>query len=229
MKITLIGKGKTGSKILDLVPKEDIVKVYHSTTPIELKDLDSADAIIVFIPGPAFEKLIPTLLQTKTPIIIGATGFTWKDADLKSIQSNGLKWIHGHNFSLGMGIVRNILGLINKAESLLKYPNYRVHEIHHTNKLDAPSGTALKWQTWINKENIKITSDRVGDVIGIHELKVDSELENIIIRHEAKDRKLFASGALWAANQVCHNNSINTGLTNFEDLIDQILMKKEKL
>jgi 4-hydroxy-tetrahydrodipicolinate reductase len=95
-----------------------------------------------------------------------------------------------------------------------------IHEIHHTKKQDAPSGTALSMESWMD-EKCTITSERTGDVIGFHELKFDTGSEKITLTHEALDRKLFADGAIWAAEYLLKNKI--PGLNNFQEIIERTL------
>ena len=105
-------------------------------------------------------------------MIIGSTGFTWQQKHLQQLEREQKKWIHGHNFSLAMNLVRKLLGLIGNAQEVLGKMSFHIHEVHHEKKLDAPSGTALKWQQWLGVPKLDITYARQGDTIGIHELSI---------------------------------------------------------
>ena len=83
MKVSLIGKGKTGGQLLELLPADSISAVFDSSTALELNKINQSDVAIVFIPGKAFVSLLPELLQTSTPLVIGSTGFTWKAEHLQ--------------------------------------------------------------------------------------------------------------------------------------------------
>ena len=223
MKIVLIGKGKTGSKILDLLPAESILETYGSRDEIKLETLNQADSIIVFTPGHGFTPHIPLLLKTSTPIIIGATGFEWEESVIEELKSKNLKWIHALNFSLGMNIVRNLFNEINTSKSLLKNHQIGIHEIHHTKKIDAPSGTALKWKEWLENCPMEITHERIGDVIGTHELTIQNDQEKITIKHESLNRNLFAQGAIWACENIHYLEKLNPGVIKFEEFVDYVL------
>ncbi|MEX2363919.1 MAG: dihydrodipicolinate reductase C-terminal domain-containing protein, partial [Balneolaceae bacterium] len=84
------------------------------------------------------------------------------------------------------------------------------------------SGTALSWKQWLDRE-AKVTSEREGDVNGIHELTLRTEMEKISLRHEALDRSLFAEGAIWAAEQLITNKKIKPGIMAFGQLFDLIM------
>jgi 4-hydroxy-tetrahydrodipicolinate reductase len=98
--------------------------------------------------------------------------------------------------------------------------------VHHIHKKDAPSGTALSWKEWLNKE-AEITSAREGDVNGIHELTVSTANERITLKHDALDRALFAEGAIWAAEQLIKNQNLTNGIYTFGQLFDFITKNNE--
>ena len=123
------------------------------------------------------------------------------------------------NFSLGMNIMRRCLQMVGKGSEMLDQPTFHIHEVHHTNKQDAPSGTAISWKKWLGKE-ADITSERRGDVKGIHQLKMETTVESIELKHRANDRAVFAEGALWAAKQLL-NESVSAGFHTMETLFDQ--------
>ena len=142
-----------------------------------------------------------------------------KDLESKIIANNS-KWVLAANFSLMMNVVQSLLESLAGFDDLLEDSKYSIHEVHHTQKLDAPSGTALKWQDWVSKD-CDISSSREGDVVGFHELKIENSFEKLIISHDAKDRSLFASGALWAAKQLLKKDQ--AGLYQLRELVLEVL------
>src|SRR5690606_7558401 len=125
-------------------------------------------------------------------------------------------WIQANNFSIGMAIAKEIishLSLMNIPEEFL----LKIKEIHHIHKLDAPSGTALRWKEWTGRD-IEIESERIGDVVGIHSLTLTSSEEEITITHDAKKRDVFAKGAIWACENF-KSFHLDFGLHQFDDLI----------
>jgi len=215
MKIALIGKGKTGSKILELVPKEQVT-VFDSKNPPSSTNLKGHDVIICFVTGEVFYNLIPILVESKIPLVTGATGFKWPKDFNQTLVANKTSWISGTNFSLGMRLINEMIKSLSKAPILFEQFKFNLHEIHHTKKIDAPSGTALSWKEWLGMD-LQITSERTGDVVGDHKMTLDTGSEKIIIQHEALDRKIFAQGALWAANYLL-SNKLNPGLYKFEEI-----------
>ncbi len=215
MKLAVLGAGKTGSKVLQLHPDATI---FNTSNPPTAKALRAHDVIISFLPGEAFKSYIPLLVEAGVPVVTGSTGFTWP-ADMDQIlKAKNLTWIHATNFSLGMNLVRQMIAVMSKAQALFDDVTFNIHEIHHTKKLDAPSGTALSWQEWLGND-CEITSERIGDVVGIHELTLHTPNEEIFLRHNAKDRALFAAGALWAARYLTTTNKVPAGLNQFSNVI----------
>jgi 4-hydroxy-tetrahydrodipicolinate reductase len=214
MKIGVFGKGKTGQEVIKLL---SATHVYDSKN---LPDKNvSLDAMIIFIPPKAFINHFDLLLSLKCPLIIGTTGIEWTDEIKEQILRNKKTWVHAANFSLGMLLVRKALSQINSLLSILKDPQINIIETHHTDKKDAPSGTAILWNSWLDNRG-QIRSLREGDTIGYHEATILTAKEKITISHEAIDRKLFAEGAIWCANVVV-KSKLSTGLYSFESIVDQ--------
>jgi 4-hydroxy-tetrahydrodipicolinate reductase len=217
-KIAVIGTGKTGGTVVDLLGNRAIP--FDETNPATVDSLKEADAAIIFVPSDAASGVLDVLLEAAIPSVWGTTGFKWP-ADLPDrVKTSGVPWVIGSNFSLGIHVVRKAIESLGKGAGLLDDPQLHIHEVHHTEKKDAPSGTALSWREWLGKE-ASISSDRVGDVKGRHELTIKSGSEAITLSHEAYNRKIFAEGAIWTANHLLEHPNIASGLYRFEDLFDQ--------
>ena len=219
MKIALLGAGKTGGKVAEL--HQDTV-IFNSTNRPTVEGLQKCDIVISFLTGDVFKEYIPLLLESKLPVVTGSTGFQWPRGIHQELEDNGVKWIKAHNFSLGMNIVKNMIEILAKAQMLYEDTKYSIHDIHHVNKLDAPSGTALSWKEWLGLD-AEITAERTGDVVGYHHIEMESSVEKIKITHEAKDRAIFASGAIWAANKLLTDSEIPAGLNNFSTIVKKHL------
>lgn len=217
MRIALLGKGKTGSKILDL--RSDVA-IFDSKNKPTLEKLQGHDVIISFLPGEAFYELIPLLLESGIPVVTGSTGFHWPSNIDEILKSKNVGWIYASNFSMGVFVMKHLMQTISKYASLFEDKKISIHEIHHTQKKDAPSGTALSMRDWLNLST-EMTSERTGDVIGFHEMTFDTGSEKIKISHEALDRKLFAQGAVWAAEYLVKNKT--PGLNSFQSIIERSL------
>ena len=187
---------------------------------MSVKDLDRADVGILFIPGEAFLSLVPTLLESKTPLVIGATGFEWTSELQVEIQKRGLHWLHATNFSLGVQLLRQLVKAINRMQKNLPAFEASLLDVHHTKKLDAPSGTARSIASWCDF-NVPIDARREGDVVGFHELTLKFAQETIKISHDAHDRSLFAQGAIDVARQWI-KKPLPPGLHGIEALMDHL-------
>ena len=224
MKVALLGAGKTGGKVAEL--HENTI-IFNSTNKPTIENLKSCDVVISFLAGPIFAEYIDLLIESNIPVVTGSTGFEWPSNIDQTLEAKELKWVRAHNFSLGMNIVKKMIEILSMSSELYPEAQYMIHDIHHTQKLDSPSGTALSWQDWLGKK-AHISAERTGDVVGYHHLEMDSKQEKIKITHEAKDRAIFARGALWAADKILNDNDIEYGLTHFSDIVSKYLYKDQK-
>jgi|GEM_PF-159132 len=224
MKLALLGNGKTGRHAYSLAAATPgiAVTVFDRKRPPDRHSLAGNDIIISFLPGPAFLTYIPELVASRLPVVTGSTGFEWpggRAAFSTMLSGSGLQWIHASNFSLGMSLIHEMIQILGMAGTLYDEFAFSIHEIHHKNKKDAPSGTALSWSKWLGAP-AEMTSGRTGDVVGEHYLTLTTPFECIQLHHSARDRKLFASGALWAARQVLRGHlPPDSGLFDFQDLV----------
>ena len=227
MKIALLGKGKTGGKVQELMDQQMMdYTIFDSTHLATSQNLLGHDVIISFLSGEVFLNYIPLLLESKIPVICGSTGMNWPPHFDQSLKDLNLKWIYATNFSLGMNLVHQMILIMKEAAKIFDDYKFSLHEVHHTKKLDAPSGTALSWKNW-SGHPMEITSERQGDVVGIHELALSTPFEEITIKHNALDRKIFASGALYAADKILNDKSIPVGLHLFQNIVQKELTQKQ--
>jgi len=220
MKIALIGYGKMGKEIekIALDRGHEIVLKIDITNPEDLTiaNLQKADAAIEFTTPTSAIANYKLCFEAGVPVVSGTTG--WLE-HLPEVQEycktmNGT-FFYTSNYSLGV----NIFFALNRklAELMANHTEYKVEmkEIHHTQKLDAPSGTAItlaegimeqipEKKSWVNQatdvpDELGIISEREGQVPGTHIIKYDSEVDYIEITHLAKNRKGLAFGAVLAA------------------------------
>lgn len=226
MKVAVLGKGKTGSKVIDVLDEQRIsYTVFDSKNIPTIENLKGHHVAISFLAGEPFSNYIELLIQANILVVSGTTGFTYSNELKKQLKEKKQKWIVANNFSLGMNLIQQMIKTLGKAELLVKDPEFKIHEVHHTKKLDAPSGTALSWEKWLDHK-ATITSDRTGDVIGFHEITLTTGTEEIKLSHNALDRKIFAEGAVWAAKKIFNNQSIPYGLNYFQDIVENIIEKE---
>ena len=230
MKIALLGYGKMGREVekIAVEHKHSIGLIIDNENDWSVKadQLRDCDVAIEFsMPAIAIEN-IRRCFEAGTPIVVGTTG--WYDhfqqvSDLCISSNNTL--FYASNFSLGVNIFFDIN---RRLASLLEaYPIYApaMVEIHHTQKLDAPSGTAItlangiiasnsRYKKWTAADpephEIPVESIREGNVPGTHTVTWSSDIDKISITHEAKNRRGLAIGALMAAEWVYNRKGIFT-------------------
>lgn len=218
MNIAIIGYGKVGKTIEEiLIEKGHNVSLKLNRKP-EANELKNVDVAIEFSnPEVAFEN-ISTLLENRIPTISGTTGWLDKLEDIKTInRENNSAFLYGSNFSLGVNLFFELNTYL--AKLMKKHSDYKVEieEIHHTQKLDAPSGTAISLANGIiensdfnqweldqksSEENLPIFAKRIDNVPGTHTVSYISEIDTLEIKHTAHSRKGFALGAVLAAEWI---------------------------
>ena len=227
MNIAILGHGKMGKAI----EKKSISLGYNVKyiadgkwdTDLKTKNVDVA--IDFSTPDAAYYN-ITKCIEQGIPIVSGTTGWLdrYEDVEKMCHQKNGA-FIYGSNFSIGV----NIFFQINKKLAALtsKYSDYQIgiDEIHHTKKLDKPSGTAITLANNINSvinenkgehKKVPIKSYRQGKTIGTHTVKYTSDIDDIIIEHVAHNRSGFVLGALYAAKWLVGKK----GVFNVEDVFE---------
>ncbi|QBN18394.1 4-hydroxy-tetrahydrodipicolinate reductase [Flavobacterium nackdongense] len=225
MKIALLGYGKMGKTIErialerghEIVLKKDEFNTYEG--------LSNADVAIDFsIPAVAVEN-ISNCFYNHVPVISGTTGWLDRYNEMLALctEKNGA-FISSSNFSLGVNLFFELNEYLAKMMS--KFDSYKVEmeEIHHTQKLDAPSGTAISlakgviensnytnWTLDEAKENqVHIEAVRTGDVPGTHTVSYHSGIDSIEIKHTAHNRDGFALGAVIAAEWIVGKQGVFT-------------------
>ena len=226
MKIALFGYGKMGKTI----EKIAIERGHEIVAKIDVdsinKDISDADVAIDFsIPKEAFNNII-RCFDHNIPIVSGTTGWLDKYSDAVAIcKKNNGAFIYASNYSLGV----NLFFELNKklAGMMRNFKEYdiQMEETHHTQKLDAPSGTAItlaediienstknKWTLGVTdtKDEIPIVSKRIDNVPGTHKVAYNSFVDEIEIKHTAKSRDGFALGAIIAAEWLQDKKGVFT-------------------
>lgn len=221
MKISIIGTGKTGGKVVEMLG-DRLEYAFDENNPPTKEKLQESDAVIIFVPGDAVGDILDLVIESGVPAAWGSTGFAWPEDLNERVKAAGTKWVLANNFSLGMNLIRNAIKVLSAGSDGLKNPEFHIHEVHHIHKKDAPSGTAISWKNWLDQP-VEITSAREGDVNGIHELTISTATEKITLKHEALDRSIFAEGAIWAAEQLAGNQQLSNGVHTFGAVFDQLM------
>jgi len=207
-RLAIVGMGKMGQAIADLAPVrgwEVVARLdeEHTGNGITKELLAGADVAVEFTTPHAAPTNILSITTAGCPVVVGTTG--WYDELPRisaDIQSRGGALLSAPNFSVGVNIFEQVVE--TAAKLLGRAPGFEAQliETHHSAKKDAPSGTANtlgKIASAAFGRAIPITSVRVGAVPGTHELIFDAPFEQIHLEHIARDRRVFAEGALVAA------------------------------
>lgn len=237
MKIALIGYGKMG-KAIEAIAKDRGHEVVLTIDVANQKDLTKenlkkADIAIEFtIPASAINNY-KICFSAGVPVVSGTTGWlNHKDEVLNEMEKHNGTFFYASNFSLGV----NLFFALNRklAELMKDRSEYDIsmEEVHHTQKLDAPSGTAITLaedlfdihpakKSWTleqpkSDDEMHIEAIREGEVPGIHRIKYESDIDYIKIEHSAKSRQGFALGAVLAAEYSADKK----GLVSMKDLLN---------
>ncbi len=246
MNLTILGFGKMGRIISSLaLPAHKIVSIIDPTAPeathktVTPEALQNTDVVIDFSHPSAVLSNVGLVAPLKKNIVMGTTG--WNDqlsAVQQIVNQCGIGFLYSSNFSIGVAL---FLKTVERAGQLFNtFEQYDVftHEFHHRQKADSPSGTALSVGKTLLKtmpkkreifaetshekiapERLHLTSTRGGYVPGTHEVFFDSEADTVEIRHTARSRAGFASGAIKAAEWLNGKH----GFFTMEDYLNDIL------
>ena len=225
MKIALLGYGKMG-KVIERIALErghEIVLKKDQNNTFE--GLLNADVAIDFsVPDSAVEN-ISECLNNAIPVISGTTGWLVDYPKMAQLcEAKNGSFIYASNFSLGVNVFFELNEYLAKMMANLKQYNVSMEEIHHTQKLDAPSGTAIslakgviensQYTNWtLDKaadNEIHIEALRIADVPGTHTVTYKSEVDSIEIKHTAHNREGFALGAVIAAEWLAGKQGVFT-------------------
>ena len=229
MKIALLGYGKMGHAIEEIAVKKGHEIVLRITDEnledLTKENIQKADVAIEFTNPQSAAENILFCLNENVAVVCGTTGWLdqLKKVEEKCRQING-SFLYASNFSVGV----NIFFEVNKKLATLIKPHHsydvELEEIHHTQKKDAPSGTAItlaeqiigasdKKNKWVNRDSenekeLSIISKRIDEVAGTHSVKYASAVDDIEIIHTAHNRKGFAEGAVLAAEFIVDKKGI---------------------
>ncbi|MGB8915620.1 MAG: 4-hydroxy-tetrahydrodipicolinate reductase [Candidatus Sulfotelmatobacter sp.] len=224
MNFLLLGRGKTGSLVAEVARQRGhSVQVVGAAEnagcgALTAEKLQGIDAVIDFTAPACVVEHIEACVKAGKNMVVGTTGWYGElDRVRKLVESHGTGLVYAANFSVGVNL---FLEVARAATAALRHEySGQIFERHHVQKKDAPSGTAIAIQRVIREasgkdENLEITSFREGEVVGMHEVVLDSSADTIYLCHDAKSRKGFADGAVRAAEWIAGKK----GFYEFKDV-----------
>lgn len=249
MKIVLVGYGRMGKEIHtiatqkghEIICRVDPIAGVGDTTKLTLDIAKSADAIIEFALPQNMDYNIDIYAQSKTPVVIGTTGWQEKQNQYQEkIISAGATLLYGSNYSIGAHLLFRLCGYAAKMVNSISDYDLMISEIHHKFKKDSPSGTALTLANYVMKnckrkthlvtqqltdraikENeLHLLALRGGSIAGTHTLILDSDVDTIEITHQARSRSGFALGAVLASSWLVNKPS---GFYKIEDFMNEFI------
>ena len=235
MKIALIGYGKMGKTIEQIAIERghEIVAIYASNHPFSNETSIKAEVAIEFSRPDLALSHIEHALKIGLPIVVGTTGWNHHLSEVSDLveQEQG-SMLYASNFSLGVHIFQHLCAQLARMLSLNSHYTLSLEEIHHTQKLDAPSGTAISLAERIIEEHsqihewklnptevqgvLPIQAVRTPDVPGTHTLKATSNVDTLTLTHEAHNRDGFALGSILAAEFLLGKK----GLFTMDDVLN---------
>lgn len=225
MKIALLGYGKMGKIVEKLAVKKGHTIVSRINQYSSKEEILKADIAIEFSTPQAAVSNIKFCLENDIPIVSGTTGWlAHYDKMIKLCKNRNGSFIYASNFSIGVNLFFSINEYVLNLMEPWKDYQVSIEEVHHNQKLDIPSGTAVtlaegiirnsdkkNWElNGTEAENINITAKRINDIKGTHIINYDSNIDTISIKHEAHSRDGFALGAILAAEWLADKKGIFT-------------------
>jgi 4-hydroxy-tetrahydrodipicolinate reductase len=207
MRLLLLGAGKTGSLVAEVVrARGHEVEILRSVENLRAsalvsERLSAVDVVIDFTTPHCVVENIRACVAAGKSVVVGTTGWHAELASIrKLVEQRGTGFLYGSNFSIGVNL---FFDLVRQATPALQQQYLaHIYERHHAQKKDAPSGSATTMQNILQENStaeVEITSFREGDVVGMHELVLDSPHDTIYLCHDAKSRRGFAEGAVRGA------------------------------
>lgn len=222
MNILLLGSGKTGSLVAEVAHERGHkVEVMRSAdnpgaSALTAQKLDGVNVVIDFTTPHAVLGHIEACMIARKNMVVGTTGWHGNLASIRQlVEKSGAGLLHGANFSIGVNLFYEVARA--SAAALQHQYSGQIFERHHAQKKDAPSGTAMAIQKVVKEasgKELEITSFREGEVVGLHELILDSANDRIYLCHDAKSRRGFAEGAVRGAEWL----SGKKGFFDFKDV-----------
>ena len=226
MSVILIGHGRMGRLVEQYAGSHGltiagIVTAASGPALLESGDVPDVDAVVDFSVGSAVKRNLSLVAKRGWNIVIGTTGWQADEGECRQIaERGGIGVIASANFSIGMNVFRRIAEESARRFAAMPDVGAWIHELHHSAKKDAPSGTALMLKSAMEQagyaRNIDVSSTRAGSIPGTHEIGFDAATETVKLTHTVRDRSVFAHGALEAARWVAGRR----GWFTIDDMID---------
>jgi 4-hydroxy-tetrahydrodipicolinate reductase len=209
MRALLVGHGRMGKLVEALAPEygvsiAGVITARDAEHQLEEADFGTVDVAIDFTLADAVARNLPLLAQRRINVVIGTTGWAAHENQLREVvRQADIGVLAAANFSLGMSIFQMVVE--EAARRCATQPAFEswIHELHHSAKKDAPSGTALQLKAAMERVGytrpIDVSSTRAGSIPGTHEVGFDGPSDTIMLTHTVRDRAVFARGALDAA------------------------------
>ncbi|HZP23811.1 MAG TPA: 4-hydroxy-tetrahydrodipicolinate reductase [Terriglobales bacterium] len=226
LRILVLGPGKTGSVVAEVALERghqvesidaDVNADGGWLTPEHLSEVD----VVIDFTGPqAVLTNIERCVAAGKAMVVGTTGWYGQMERVRgAVEQAGTGFVFAANFSYGVNLFFHIVRAA--APALTHGYSGFINEIHHVHKKDAPSGTAMSMQRILEEAagtRLEITSEREGEVPGIHILELESAGDRIVLTHDVKSRRTFAEGAVLAAEWIVGKK----GFYDFKDIFGQI-------
>jgi 4-hydroxy-tetrahydrodipicolinate reductase len=224
MRLLILGRGKTGTLVAEVAAerKHHLViagaKENASSAALTPEKLRDVDTVIDFTAPHCVIANIEACVKSGKNMVVGTTGWhTHQDHVRNLVEQRGTGFLYSSNFSIGVNLFFDVA---RAAAAALRHDyTGQIFERHHAHKKDAPSGTAIALQRLIREasgkpEDLEIISFREGDVVGLHEVALESPADRIYLCHDAKSRRGFAEGAVRGAEWLAGKK----GFYDFKDV-----------
>ncbi len=205
--------GRLGREVVSLFEENGFNLVFAKDD----KETNKNDIPSIFIDcslAPAFDDNLKLVEEFKIPLVVASTGLSAEQLGNLKYLSESVPVVQSYNYSTGIQV---LLSMVKNAEEKLKDWDVEITETHHRFKKDKPSGTAKMIKSILDKENINISSLRLGNVFGEHTVKFGGLGEILSIKHSATSRRTFAEGILKSAEFILKKEN---GLFSFSDVIN---------
>lgn len=224
MRLLILGRGKTGSLVAEVAAerKHHLViagaEENASSAALTREKLRDIDTVIDFTSPHCVIDNIGACVEAGKNMVVGTTGWHQQLDHVRNlVEQHGTGFVYSPNFSIGVNLFFDVA---RAAGAALRHDySGQIFERHHAHKKDAPSGTAIELQRLIREasgqqEALEITSFREGEVVGLHEVVLESTADRIYLCHDAKSRRGFAEGAVRAAEWLAGKK----GFYDFKDV-----------